>query len=346
MIEEAGGVENAYTSVDRTVYFANLRSDRYELELELEADRMQNLLIAPEEFIPEKGVVMEERRLRENDPYGSGLELLDLVSYTQHPYRNPILGFMSDLERITRDDVYAWYRKNYNPANAVIVIAGDADPSEALRLVKKHYGKIKGTPVEEAAYIEPPQQGERRFILSRQMNQPALAIHYHTVASDHEDMYALDVISMILSSGYSARFEQNLVRTRGIATAVSSYHQNLKYGGGFTIVALPQTGIDLSTLEKEIYSEIASLQNTLVSDAELDKAKHKALAQAVFQRDSPESIGFNIGQLETAGHGWQSINQYPIEIQKVTKEQVMDAARKYLGQDNRTVGHIIAGGAQ
>jgi len=346
IIEEAGGYENAYTSVDRTVYYANLRSDRYEIELELEADRMQNLLIAPEEFIPEKAVVMEERRLRDNEPYGSLFEQLDLMSYSYHPYRNSVLGFMADIERTTRDDVYNWYRRNYNPANALIVLAGDVKPDEALRMVKKHYGKIKGLPVDEVEYREPPQRGERRFVLRKQVNQPALGVYYHTVASDHKDMYVLDVISMILSSGYSSRFEQNLVRTKGIATTVDTYHQNLKYGGGFTIVAIPQSGVDISVLEKEIYNEIENLKNTVVSDAELFKAKNQALAQAVYQRDSPERIGYYIGHLEMTGLGWQRINQDPIEIQKVSKEEIMEAANKYFTRDNRTVGYLVSQEAQ
>ncbi len=344
IIEEAGGYENAYTAVDRTVYYANLRSDRYEIELELEADRMQNLLIATEQFIPEKAVVMEERRLRENDPYSRLFEQLDLISYSYHPYRNPIIGFMPDIERITRDDVYDWYRRNYNPANALIVLAGDVDPSEALRLVKKHFGRIKGEPVPELEYHEPPQRGERRFVVKREVNQPALAIHYHTVPVDHEDMYVLDVISSILSSGYSSRFEQSLVRNKGIATTVRTYHQNLKYGGGFTIVAIPQSGIDINTLEREIYAEIESLQQTRVSQDELTKAKNQALAEAVYQQDSPERIGYYIGQLEITGRGWEHVNEYPVEIQKVTAQAITDAARRYFTVDNRTVGHLVSQG--
>jgi zinc protease len=147
---------------------------------------------------------------------------------------------------------------------------------------------------------------------------------------------------VILSSGYSARFEQNLVRTKSIATSVSSYHQNLKFGGGFTIFAIPQTAVDIGTLETEIYREIENLKTIPVSDAELNKAKNKALAQSVFRRDSPESIGSYIGQLENTGQQWQEINQYPIEIQNVTKEQIMEVAKKYFTQDNRTVGYVMA----
>lgn len=340
IIEEAGGYENGYTSVDRTVYYANLRSDRYEIELGLEADRMENLLIDKDEFVPEKAVVMEERRLRENDPFSSLIEQLDLISYMYHPYRNPIIGFMPDIERITRDDVYHWYRENYNPANAVIVLAGDVYPEEALEFVKKHFGRIQGRPVEEVIFSEPRQHGERRFVLRKQINQPALAIHYHTVASDHEDMYALDIISIILSSGYSARLEQNLVRDKGIAAAVRTYHQNLKYGGGFTILAIPQKDVDLDALEREIYNELNDLKENAISQTELMKAQNKALAQAVYRRDSPESIGGYIGLLEVAGHGWEGINEYPVKIQKVSVEDVSAAAAEYFTENNRTVGYL------
>ena len=342
LIEEAGGYENAYTAVDRTVYYANLRSDRYELELKLEADRMQNLLIAPEEFTPEKEVVMEERRLRENDPYSILFEQLDLISYIYHPYRNPIIGFMADIERTTRDDVFQWYRSHYNPANAAIVLAGDVYPDDGLMLVKKYFGKIKGKPLAEVKYEEPPQDGERRFLLRKQVNQPILGISYHTVPADHEDMYALDIISMILSSGYSSRFEQGLVRNAGIATFVQTYHQNLKYGGDFAVLAIPQNEVDIGELEQAIYEEMNELKVTQVSDAELDKAKNQALAQAVCRRDSPQSIGFYLGQLEVAGYGWENINEYPVRIQEVTKEEIMEAAKKYFTQDNRTVGYVIS----
>jgi len=341
IIEEAGGLENAFTSIHRTVYYAHLRSDRYELELELEADRMQNLLIPLEEFVPEKGVVMEERRLRENDPYYSLYEHLDLISFSYSPYRNPIIGFMSDIERIARDDVYEWYKKYYNPANAIIIIAGDVNPDEALRLVTKYYGDIKGKKEQEIVFTELPQNGERRFELKKDVGTPALAIQYHTIDINHKDMYALDVISMILSFGFSSRFEKELVREKGVALAIDVYHSNLKYGGSFIIVGIPQTGVAIDSLEDEILAEIEKLKTEPVTDKELNKAKNQALAQAVYQRDSPASIGFTIGYWEIESGEWQNINRYPEKIQKVTREDVMEVAKKYFVQDNRTVGYLL-----
>ena len=346
MIEGAGGTENAYTSVDRTVYYAYLGSDRYELELELEADRMQNLLLADEEFLPEKQVIMEERRLRENDPYNMIFKQLDLIGYSYHPYRQPIIGFMADIERITRDEVYEWYRHYYNPGNAIIVIAGDVVAEEAYQLVDKHFGKIEGHKVKEIAYKEPPQRGERRFELRKDVRTPALAIQYHTVEVSHEDMYALDVLSMILTYGLSSRFEQNLVRAKGLATSANVYHINYKYGGSFIVFCIPQTDVELATLEDEVYRAIDSLKTTLVSDIEINKAKNQALAAAVYQQDSPSGIGMRIGWWEIEGGGWRNLNRYFDEVEKVSKDDIVRVADHYLTKDNRTVGYLLPEGAK
>ncbi len=341
MIDEAGGINNGFTSNHMTTYWANLRSDRYELELKIEFDRMQDLLLLPEEFVTEKGVVMEERRLDENDPSSSLNEYLDLVCYSYSPYRHQIIGFMADLEKITRDDVYNWYKKYYNPANALILIAGDVNPDEALKLVKKYYGKIKGAKMQELVFNDPPQRGERRFELKKDIETPILAIQYHTVPLNHKDMYALDVIKMILSSGLSSRFEKYLIREKGIASEIEAYHSNLKYDGVFAIFAVPQNGVNIASLEKEILNEIEKLKVETVTERELLKAKNQNLARAIYKLDAVDDLGFDIGIQELEGGTWQNINRYPEEIQKVTPEDIVTVAKKYLIKDNRTVGYLL-----
>ena len=341
IIEATGGYDNAYTSIHVTVYHASLRSDRYEIQLELEADRMQNLLILPEEFEPERGVVMEERRLQDNDPYDNLFEQLDLMSYTYSPYRHAILGFMSDIENYSRDDVYNWYKKHYNPANAIIVVSGDVNPDEVFKIVKKYYGKMKGKEVKEDVYIEPPQEGERRFELKKDVSTPALAMQYQTIPITNNDMYALDVMAMILSSGMSSRFEKNLVREKGMASRIDIYHYNFKYTGSFSILGIPQTGIEIETLEKAINYEIERLKKEPVTDAELKKAKNQALAKAVYRLDSVQDIGFEIGMWEIEAGGWENMNHYPQEIQKVTIEDIMEIAKKYFDKDKRSVGYLL-----
>lgn len=341
IIEQAGGEENAYTSTHRTVYYANLSEDRYEIELQLEADRMRNLVIAQKEFEPEKGVVMEERRLRENDPYSSFFEQLDLISYTFHPYRRPIIGFMSDLEKMSRDDVYEYYRKFYNPANAVIVISGSVDPVDALKKVKKHFGRIPGEKVQEPVYQEPPQKGERRFILKREVQLPALAIHYHTVPSGDQSEYVLDLISMILSNGLSSRFQKDLVRDQGVAVEANIYSSNTKYGGSFTVFAIPQVGVDIGNLEKEVLIQLDKLKEVYVTDDELTKAKNQLMANTVYRLDSSSWMGFTIGWWELEGGGWRNFNTYLDKINMVDKEMILQTAKEFFTADNRTVGYLL-----
>ncbi|OGC40695.1 hypothetical protein A2Y85_08155 [candidate division WOR-3 bacterium RBG_13_43_14] len=341
IIERAGGEENAFTSTHRTVYFANLSEDRYEIELELEADRMQNLTLAQKEFEPEKGVVMEERRLGENDPYSSFFEQLDFVSYSYHPYRRPVIGFMSDLEKISRDDVYNYYRKFYNPANAVVIVAGSVDPVDALKKVKKHFGKIPGRKVEEPVYAEPPQHGERRFILKREVHLPALAIQYHTVPANNRSKYALDLISMILSNGMSSRFQMKIVREKGVAVEANVYSSNTKYGGSFTVFAIPQVGVDIETLEREVLNELDMLKSVYVTDDELTKAKNQLIARTVYRLDSSSWMGFTIGWWEIEGGGWRNFNFYLDEINNIDKEAILSTAKEFFTEDNRTVGYLL-----
>jgi zinc protease len=340
-IEEAGGVANAYTSANRTVYFANLGRDRYEIELELESERMQNLLLAESDFITEKQVVMEERRLGENDPYGSFFEQLDLVSYQIHPYRRPIIGFMDDIERITRDDLYQWYRMHYNPANAVVVIAGDVTAEEAYRAVRKYFGRIKGRSVEEVTYEEPRQRGERRFEYRKDVRTPAMTIHYHTVSISHRDVCALDVLSMILSYGLSSRFERDIVREQGLAVHAKVYHMKYKHAGSFIIFAIPQAGVELAALERALHAATDSLKAVPVSEIELEKARSQALASAIYQQDSPTGVGMRAGYWEIEAGGWRNMNRYFEEIENVNEGDIMRVARAYFTKENRTVGHLL-----
>ncbi|UCC11760.1 MAG: insulinase family protein [candidate division WOR-3 bacterium] len=340
-IEEMGGEENGFTSLHRTGYFANLHKDRYEFELEFEAERMTNLLVDPEEFESEKGVVMEERRLWHNDPHRYFFEQLDLVSYTNHPYRISIVGFMEDLERTTRDDVYDWYRTFYNPANAVIIIAGSIEADDALRKVKKHFAGIPGKKVDEMVFTETPQEGERRFELRRDVRTPVVGIQYHTVPAGSPEECALDVIAMILTYGVSSRFETDLVRKQGLATEVRVYHNTSKYGGTFIVYAVPQEGIEPVILEQALLKEMERLKSEPVTDSELQKAKNQVLAQAVYGRDAPTRVGYMLGWWEIEGNGWQNINQYPVSVQEVTKDDIMNMAQKYFLKNNRTVGYLL-----
>ncbi len=341
MIHEAGGEENGFTSNHVTAYFANLHKDRYAMELEFEADRMCNLLFDPNEFEPEKHVVMEERRLNDNDPYGAFGELHDLMTYTYHPYRNPVVGFMSDLERITLADVLSWYRLHYNPANAIVVIAGDVDAVDARELVKRLFGRLKGRPVKDEVFVEPTQQGERRFECRKDVRMPAVGIQFHTVPVNEPDAYVLNLMAMILSQGRSSRFQREVVRGKNLAVNIYAYSAVMKYAGTFYAFGMPQSGVDIKALEDEIERQLDRLKTESVTVEELDKAKRQVLAQTVYRQDSPTGIGFTVANWEIMTGDWQNINRFPEEIQKVTADDIMRVARKYFTRDNRTVGYLL-----
>jgi len=341
MIHEAGGEENGFTSTHVTAYFANLHKDRYAIELEFEADRMANLLLDPKEFEPEKHVVMEERRLSENDPYGAFGELHELLTYTSHPYRNPVLGFMQDIERITLADIRAWYKRHYNPANAIVVVAGDVKAEAVYRQVDKLFGKLKGLPVRDEVFTETPQQGERRFECRKDVRMPAVGIQYHTVPVLDPDGYALNLIATILSQGRSSRFQREMVRDKNLAVNIYAYSSTAKYGGTFYVFGMPQTGVDVKALEIEIENQLERLKTDKVCAEELDKAKRLVMAQTIYRQDAPTGIGFTIANWENTTGDWQNINRFPEEIQKVTADEISRVARKYFTRDNRTVGYLL-----
>ncbi len=341
IIDELGGEENAFTSTHQTVYWANLYREHYQNELMFEADRMQNLLLDEKEFVVEKGVVMEERRLGENDPYGNLFETLDLMTFLHHPYRNPVIGFMKDLINIRREDLYNYYRKYYNPSNAIIVISGDVNREEALKSVKRYFAHIRGKEVNETVHDEEPQSGERRFKLLKEVNTPALAINYRTVAVNHADSYVLDLIDKILSHGESSWFEKNLIRDKGYAVHLDSYHSSSKYGGTFTLFGIPQDGVSLETLESSIYAELDRLKKGDIQESEIEKAKNQTLAQYIYRQDSPTGMGFTIGYWQIIGGNWRYLNTYPEKVLVVTKDDIVRVAKEYFVETNRVVGYLL-----
>ncbi len=341
IIERNGGDENGMTSRHYTCYFANMARDRYEIELELEADRMQNLILDSAEFVPEKAVVMEERRLGENDPIEALWEEFFATAYRVHPYQNQVIGWMADLERATHRDLQRHYRTYYNPANAVVMLSGDVSPEEARRVVQRLFGKIKGTPVSEAVYAETPQRGERRIKAKRPVETEALIIGYHIPSITHPDAYTLDVISYILTRGRSSRLYRKMVYDQQAALQVSGGAWSDKYAGMFYFLALPQAGKPIAELEGLIYEEVARLKSEPVSDAELERVKNQVLADFVFSKDGVTRMGFEIAYAQIHAGSYTYLETYDEKIARVSKDDIMRAAEKYFTEDNRTVAVLV-----
>ncbi len=341
IIERNGGDENAFTSRHYTCYFANLARDRYHIELELEADRIQNLLLDSLEYSREKEVVKEERRLGENDPFDALWEEFFAVAYKVHPYKNPVIGWMDDIERITFKDLREYYHTYYNPANALIMIAGDVQPEAALKLVKKYFGRIRGRPVKEIVYNEPEQKGERRFKIKREVETPALMIGYHIPNINHPDAYTLDVISYILGRGKSSRLYKRMIYDERLALSISCSSWADKYPGIFYFYVIPQFGKEIAQMEKVIYEEIDRLKREPVGDDELERVKNQVLADFVFAKDGVMRMGYEIASAEIITGDYRYIETYPDRIAHISKDDIMNTAQKYLNEDNRTVGILV-----
>ncbi len=344
IVAKNGGTENAFTGNDYTAYFENFSADRIDLSLELEADRMQNLLLDPKEFLLERSVVMEERRTRtDDDPYSYLIENLYAIAFLVHPYHAPIIGWMGDLERLTQEDVVQHYQRYYVPNNATIVVVGDFYADELLPKIKQHFEKIpRGPKVLQAVTPEPKQMGERRAIVRREAQLPFIFSAYHAPNYKNPDSYALTVLSNILSSGKSARLYRSLVYQQQIALETGGYYNGLTTDPElFYVYATAQPEGSPALLEAALNKEIARLQSALVTDTELKKAKNQIAASYLMASDSNFYRAMQIGTAETVGAGYRYVLDYVDNIQKVTAEDVRRVAALYLVDDAKSVGTLI-----
>jgi zinc protease len=343
IVQKNGGVDNAYTTKDYTVYFQIFSSDRINLSIDLEADRMQNLTIEPKEMISERSVVMEERRMRyEDDPQNSLFEEVVAASFKVCPYRRPVIGWMSSIKSIERDNLYNYYKTYYSPDNAVIVIAGDVNADDIIEDIKHSFGNIpKGPPRENIVCTEPEQRGERRLILKKEAELPYILITYHMPNFPDEDSYALDVLSMVLSGGKSSRLYKSLVYEKKIALNASASYSGFNrnpYLFFFSATASP--GRDIKNVEDSLYAEINKIKTEPPSDREIQKAKNQVESSFIMGQDSIYVQAMNYGMFEMLGD-WRLIDRYLEGIRKVTPGDIVRVAKKYLTDENRTVGILM-----
>ncbi|HEX9628070.1 MAG TPA: pitrilysin family protein [Acidiferrobacterales bacterium] len=344
IVAENGGRENAFTSRDYTAYFQQLEKSRLKVSFELEADRMQNLLLDPGEVRKEIQVVMEERRLRTDDqPEGLLYERFMETAYTTHSYRHPVIGWMRDLERITLDDLRDWYRRFYAPNNATLVVVGDVRPREVFALARQYFGPVPRRDLDATQpEPEPPQREERRVRVGAPAEVPSLLMGFHAtrIRGDGPDWepYALQVLTGVLDGGNSARFARELVRGQAIAAgADAEYRPYARDPVQVLFSGTPARGRSIADLEAAILAQIERLQAEPVTGEELDRVKAQVVASEVYGRDSVFYQAMQIGTLETVGLDWHLMDEYVKRIRAVTAKQVQAVAKKYLVAGNRTV---------
>lgn len=344
LIAQAGGRENAFTSLDYTAYFQQLAKEKLPLALRLEADRMRNLRISDAEFAKEIKVVMEERRGRtEDEPQAQVYENLASVAFRTSPYRNPIIGWMSDLQAMNADDARAWYDVWYAPNNATLVIVGDVEPEAVQRLAKQYFGAIRTASLPlRTKRSEPTPRGIQRIVVKAPAKLPSLLMAYHVpnlinVQNDVEP-YALEMLAGVLDAGASSRLTQRVVRERRIANEVgASYDSISRLPSLFTLNGVPSEGKSVAELEAALRAEIDEIKQKGVGQEELERMKAQIIAAQVYQRDSMFYQAMVIGEFETVGHSHRDIDIVNEKLKQITPEQVQAVARKYLIDDALTV---------
>jgi zinc protease len=344
IIAEQGGRENAFTSSDYTGYYQQLEKSRLPISFELEADRMRNLTLSPDEFAKEIKVVMEERRLRTDDsPDGLMYEKFMATAFQKHAYRNPVIGWMRDLEAMKVEDTRRWYERFYAPNNATLVVVGDVEPSEVFALAQKYFGPVpRREVVHPVVPAEPEQTTERRVRVSAPAEVPQVLLGYHTPVITPADQsfepYALIVAEAVLDGGSAARMPRELVRERQIAAGVEASYTSTGRGPRlFMIGGAPAAGRSIDDVEKALRAQVARLRDELVSADELKRIKAQVVASDVYARDSIHSQASRLAQFATLGLDIRLPERFVDRIKSVTAEQVRQVARKYLVDTNLTV---------
>lgn len=344
IVAEAGGRDNAFTSLDYTAYFQIVPNTALPRMMELEADRMANLRLTAGDFASELKVVMEERRLRtEDNPQSLVWESLNATAYRAHPYRRPIIGWMDDLENMTWQDAHDWYQQWYVPNNAYLLVVGDVDHLKVFRDAERTYGRVKARalPVRKPQN-EPEQTGIKRVTVKAPAKLPYIAMAWKVprlkdVEHDREP-YALEVLAGVLDGTDAARFSKSLVRNQKIAQSAGAGYDGTARGEAmFILDGQPAEGRTLVELEVALRAEVQRIADEGITADELARIKTQVIAGEVYKRDSMMAQAMEIGRFEASGFHWRDYDKLLEKIRAVTAEEVQAVAKKYFGDDTLTV---------
>lgn len=344
IVAKFGGSQNAFTSQHFTGYYQLYPANRLALALELEADRMKNLILTAEDFTPEMRVIMEERRQRTDDnPQALAYEKFRMLAFPTSTSRYPVIGHMDSLERMPLDALKTWYQTWYHPNNAIVVIVGDVQPAQAIAEVKRYFAAIPAGQVPTRIRTHERQQfGRRQLELSLPIQVPSLMLAFNvpTLSSPEpstaaQDAYTLTLLAAVLDGGLSARLEQRLVREQRILTAVSSGYNPFERGSGlFSVSAIPADGQTHATAQAAILAEIERLKTDPITEAELARVKATYLADWVYDQDDLSSQARWIGALEVADIDHRILQQLPNRLSQISVAQLQDAAKRYFTAEN------------
>jgi zinc protease len=352
IIEQFGGAWNGYTWIDQTTYFETATRDALDRMLFIESERMANCLYHPDDCESERTVIIAELQGGENDPDQLLDQELTATAFKAHTYRHPTIGWLSDLQTMTREDLYGYYRRHYIPNNATLVVVGDLDTDDVLRRVQSYFGAIPaGPPPDRVRTIEPDQTGERRVTIRKEGTTAYLKVAYHAPAANDPRFFPTLVLDAALTGAKGvnmwssfrvpppqrrARLYRALVE-RGLASSVSGQLVPTACPFLYTLSVTATTGTPLSSVEAALLEEVDRIQADGLTPVELDRAKTQLHARLVFDNDSITNIAHQLGYFETVAAVDVFTDLAP-RIEAVKLPQVADAGRAMLSASNRTVG--------
>jgi predicted Zn-dependent peptidase len=343
-----GGIGyNAFTSKDLTSYIIELPANKLELWAAIEADRMGNSVFR--DFYTERQVVMEERRRSyDSDPDGLLYENLLATAFTLHPYRHPIIGWMSDLEHLTLEKTRAFHDRYYVPANTVIALVGDVDFASAKGVVERYFGGITaGTPAPPVVASEPEQKGERRVEVSFDA-EPRLLVAFHKPTLPSRDDYIFDLLNGLLGEGRTSRLYQALVVKEQLAATISTFTApGSRYANLFVISATPRALHSAQEVEAALYRELKRLADETVSGEELERVRNRLRVDFLRNLQKNDELAHMLTYYQSVAGDWRYLVRYDEELASITPAEIQAAARRYFRQENRTVATLSrAGGGE
>jgi zinc protease len=338
-MEFNGGANNAYTTENVTVYTDWFPAASAEIIFDLEGDRISSLSIDPKMVESERGVVLSERRTGiENSPWRPLSEGLQATAFMEHPYHWPVMGYEDDMKNWTQQDLERYFKTYYAPNNCVVVVSGALKLEKVKELAKKYFEPIPAQPAPPKVHIvEPAQTGERRITIKKEVETPYLMIGYKTPESKHEDYYALNILSSVLSSGNSSRLYSTLVDQKELATQVGTDYGDTFDPSLFNVYVVANQDVKETDLEQAVYTEIEKIKKDGISETELQKIKNQKLMEFYNQVETINGKSNNIGTYEVFFGDYRKMFDAPANYNKVTVADVQRVAKKYLTKISRTV---------
>ena len=339
-----GGSNNAFTDNDGTAYYFTMAADRWEKALEIEASRMRDCLLDPQEFASEKNVVLEELAMGEDDPWRPLYQATESLLYQVHPYHHPVIGWREDLERLAAHQMRDYYRRNYGPNRAFLVVVGAIDKARTAQRIRDLFGPLPRATEREAPIQEPPQLGERRATLRTPHSVTRLCMGFRTCRMGERDDYALDVLSHDLGNSKNSRLYRRLVREDELVTEVSVMNETRQDPGSLLVLCELRDGVSPAEVERAIREEIRKQQDEGVAKKDMERILAQIRASFLFQDEAVLDLAMKLGRFEAGTPaGYRTLADVLPTYDSLTQKELREVARRYFDFDRAAVVWAVPG---